>query len=473
MFRTETYNPTANTWLAVALLGTVLVGLSFGTVHAPWIVTGAVLGAAVLAIALVAPLALVGIMLVIGPIDLSFMTGGFKSLFPQLGGLDMNGIRLLGATAGFTAYIMFEPRSRSAAWGSLGRPWLIFLAFAAATLPWSLDRVEGLRLLLKLAYPFLTFLIVLGVAASRERACKLMLWTLAAAVVYTVIVNPILALNGGTYVDYEGFRRVGGLGTGEAPYAFYVTPILMIVFARFVTRLQLRYFWFSLLLIGWIALTGTRIAALAALVGLLAIGLLAARSSGKKGILIGSLVAIVLAAVMLLPNLLARSFGFIPTPGELLQLVRDPIALFNSMNWHGRQFLWAIAWAAFLASPIIGRGLGSSTAVIQETFPAEGIRVPHNEYVRLLTDTGVLGVVLFLIAMMIWFRAALRLAKNQDPLVREFSFAAAAVLIGWLLIAITDNAIDYYSNLSQYLGFLLAAAVIVSADAEPKVTGDA
>jgi O-antigen ligase len=465
----QTYR--SHTWLTAVLLTLAVVGVSYSSVQSPWLVAGAVLGLVVLAVGMVAPLALVALMLVIGPIDLSFATGGFKSLFTGLGGLDMNGIRLVGASAGFMAYIMFEPRSRAAAAGPLGRTWIVFLAFSAATIALSLDRLEGLRLLFKLAYPFLTFLIVIGVASTRARAFELMKWTLATAAVYTLIINPILVANGGYHVDYEGVLRVSGLGIGHNPFAFYLLAMLLLVFARFTVRLQLRYLWFSVVLLGWMAATGTRIAALAAVVGMSVIGILAARSSGDKRILAAAFTASVVAGAIFLPIVLARSFGYVPSAGELLELVRNPLALYNSINWSGRQILWAVLWGALMASPIIGLGLGSSAAVIRETFATAGIRDAHNEYMRLATDIGFLGVLLFLIAVGTWLISMLRLSASSDRDVREFSYAGAALAIAFLIVAMTDNAIDFYSNFSQYLGLVVGCAVIAHGDAQQRSTG--
>jgi O-antigen ligase len=426
-------------------------------------VTGAVLGATVLVVALTAPLALVAAMLVIGPIDLSFATGGFKSLFPELGGLDMNGIRLLGATAGFAAYIMLEPRARAAATGRLGRLFIVALVFAAGTLFSSMDPLEGLRLLLKLAYPFLTFLIVVGLCDSRERAHALMRYTLLAAAVLTLVVNPILAASGGYRVDADGFVRVGGLGIGDNPYAFYCTIMLMIVFSRFIMRMQVRYLAFSVVLIVWIALTHTRIAALASVVGLGVILLLYAWTSGNRRVAIGALIAVSIVGAALLPSVLIRSFGFMPTPGKIFELVRNPLALYGAINWQGRQLIWAILWASFMASPLIGLGLGSSSAVIREAFPSHGVKVAHNEYMRLLTDTGVVGLLLFGAALAVWLIGAIRLSRRGDAAVREFAFAAAAGVVACALIGITDNAIDYYTNFTQYIGFLMGGAVVMRA----------
>lgn len=455
------------TGLAAGLLGLSIVGIAFGTVNMPWLVTGAVFGMTVLAVALTAPLALVALMLMIGPLNLSFMTGGFKALFPGMGGLDMNGIRLLGATAGFVAYIMFEPRARAAAVGPLGRLWLLFLVFAGATMLTSLDRMEGMRLLLKLAYPLLTFLIVIGVADTRERAFTLLRYTLASALLFTLIINPIMALNGGYRVGFDGFLRVGGLGKGDNPFAFYVTAILLVVFSRFVLRLQLRYLLFAVVLIAWIALTVTRIAAFSAVVGMIVIGMLAALTAGNRKVLIGSLAVAGVAGMILLPNVLARSLGFVPTPGEFLEIARNPLVLYRSINWQGRELLWAILWTSVAAFPLFGRGLGSSTAIIRESFPEQSVTVAHNEYMRLATDTGLVGVLLFASAIGAWLLAAFRLSRTGDREVREFAFAAFAGIIVWGLIAITDNAFDSYTDFTQYIAFYMAAAVVVHADRRP------
>jgi hypothetical protein len=460
---TATYERPGTNVLATGLLVIAAVGIAFGIVNMTWLVTGAVLGAAVLAVALTAPLVLVAVMLMIGPVDLSFVTGGFKSLFPGLGGLDMNGIRLLGATTGLVAYIMFEPRARRATMGPLGRMWIAFLVFAATTLAFSIDQLEGLRLLLKLAYPFLTFLIVIGLSDSREQVFKLMKYTLIAAVVLTVVINPILAWNGGYRVDLQGFVRVGGLGKGDNPFAFYCTAMLMIAFSRFMLRMQLRYLLLAVVMVVWIALTVTRIAALASVLGLFTIGLLAALGSGNRKALVGSVVGAAVVGLVLAPNVLERSLGFVPTFSNMVDLVRHPMSLYQSINWQGRELLWAILWGSFLAAPLAGRGLGSSTAVIRETFPDQSVSVAHNEYMRLATDTGIVGVTLFGLAVASWFLPAIRLCKHGDRYVREFAMPTVAIIVVWAVISITDNSFDTYTDFTQYIGFLLAGAVVCQA----------
>lgn len=448
------FNPT----LAL-LICSVAIGIAFGVVRSPYLVAGAVLGCAVLAVAITAPFALIAVMLMTGPIDLSFITGGFKSLFAEMGGLDMNGIRLIGATVGFLVYLMFEPRARSALSGSAGRLWLVFLLYAAVTLSLSLDRIEGMRLLLKIAYPLLTFLIVVGVATTRERLTLLFRFVLISAAILTLIINPILAAKGGYRIDPDGTRRFGGLGIGDSPFAFYCIAILFIAFSRFVVRRGLGYLALSAVMVTWIALTVTRIAALATVIGVGVIGVMAAYRAANKRIFFATAAVAALAAVFMVPNVLHRSLGFVPTPHEFFQIVRNPVVLYNSINWQGRQLLWAIAWLGFMASPLIGLGMGSSAALIRESFPNQNVKVVHNEYLRLACDTGLIGVALFASAVVVWLVMSLRAAADEDSFVQEIAFAAVAGIVAWGIIAITDNAFDYYAPFTQYVAFLVGATV--------------
>jgi O-antigen ligase len=116
--------------------------------------------------------------------------------------------------------------------------------------------------------------------------------------------------------------------------------------------------------------------------------------------------------------------------------------------------------------------------------------VVHNEYLRLIAETGLVGGALFLLAMVQWWRAALgvmRVERARRPVepaggawpappssgihglrdrsaegrcAREFAAAALALLAAWAVIAMTDNAFDYYAPLTQYAAFFSAAALV-------------
>ena len=446
--------------LTTATLVTAVVVTSFGIVSNPWLMAGAVLGMVVVAIALTRPLLLVGLMLVIGPMDLSFLTGGFKSLFPELGGLDMNGIRLLAATAGFVTYALHVKSARRAALGPLGRWYLVFLAYAATTLAASFDPLGGLRLYLKLAYPALTFLIVVGLADSEEKLLTLMRWTLGAAAVIVLLVNPLFALDGGYRIDPQGFRRVRGLGAHENPFSFYLMIMLLISYARFLVRGQWRYLLLCAPLALWMVLTLTRITLAGTVAGVLVITILSAFAARKYSAVVAGSVVTALVAIPFLPPVLERSLGYLPSLSELIALIQNPAVLYTSINVQGRDLLWAVSWSAFITAPILGLGLGSSSAVIRESFPSDFTDVAHNEYLRIATDAGIVGVLLFAVAIMAWLAGAVRLSIQGNARVREFAFPATAGIVAWAIVSITDNPLDYYTQFTQYIGFLLAGAVL-------------
>ena len=452
-------------WAAgLAVLAVTALLISFGLVQQPGLLTGAVLGVIVLAIALSAPLALLLLMLTMGAIDLSFMTGGFKSLLPHMGGLDMNGIRLVGATAGLSVFVLTAQHARLA----FSRPQFVayftFLVWAGATLASSLDPLEGLRLYLKLAYPLLTFMLVVSLCDNKRKLELVMAATLVAGALIIFVVTPLTTLAGQYRIDHFGFLRIRGPSGHENPFSFYLMAMLFIGFARLVYRRQARYLFFCLGAGLGIALTLTRITFLASIAGVLLIALLSAVAQQRYRAVGAALLVTAAFAIPALPFVLDRSLGFVPTPGELASLLTDPAALYQSINWQGRTTtFWPVVWTGFMAAPITGLGLGSSSSIIAQHFPTYAANVAHNEYLRLAADTGVVGVLLFATAMSVWLATMIRCARRSNAEGAEYASAAVAAIIGWAIIALTDNPFDSYMYFTQYVGLLVGAAVAAQA----------
>jgi hypothetical protein len=458
-------------WQPLAVLAGlgVCTAIGFGAVQWPWIVSGALFGLVMIVVVLFEPLALVGIMLAIGPVDLSFMTGGFKSLFTGAGGLDMNGIRLLGLTFGFAVLALSDRRMQRVMVSKQGRWYLLFLIWAAASLATTLSTVEGARLLLKIAYPFLTFLVVSATVEKPEELDRLMACALVSGAVIALAVNPLFVVGGAYTVDPDGYRRVRGLGAHENPFSFYLLAILLISFTRFLVRSQWRYLGLCALAAFWIVLTNTRITVLGMFAGIGVMTLYAALAARNYRVVVSGLVLALVAGFVLVPRVLTRSLGYVPAPRELVALVRAPGKLYESINWQGREVLWPIVYHEFRKDPVTGLGMGSSTVVVRQNFPSYAAQVVHNEYLRIATDTGLVGVGLYALAVLSWLVAMLRCGWRAPPRVREFAIPALGLIVAWAFIAITDNAFDYYSMFTQYVGFLCGGALAAArlADAAP------
>jgi O-antigen ligase len=447
--------------LAAGLLA-VLLGLALPLY--PWISTGAVVGGVLLILLFFHPLVVLGIMLAAGPLDLSFLTGGYKGMFETLGGFDFNGVRLVTLVCGLSLLMLTHPRLASEALSKRGRIYALFLVYAAATLVYSLDPLHGLRFLFKLALPFLVFVAVLGLARSREELVRMGTWILVGAGLIALVITPLYALSGGYDYDFMGHLRFRGPGHAhQNPFAFYMVLMILMAYARYSVRGQLRYLGLCAIFGVWLVLTVTRIALLGAVAGLAGAALfvlLVDRS--YRSVLVSAGIAVAVM-IPLIPAVLSRTFGYVPTPVELWQLTQNPVELYHSMHWLGREMIWPIVFGVFMQSPIFGHGIGSEMVVTSQYIPPEGGAIVHNEYLRLALDTGTVGVLLYAAAILAWAGAVVRAGRTRDPAVREFAIPAVGGLCVWVVVAITDNAFDYYSAFTQFIAFFCAAAIAAAA----------
>jgi O-antigen ligase len=339
----------------------------------------------------------------------------------------------------------------------------VFLAYAACSLAISRAPLDGMRLLLKLTYPFLVFVVILGVTRTRRDLEKLMNWVLIGAAILAVILAPMFILAGAYIVDEDSRVRIAGIGLHENPMSFYLLLMLLLAWTRFSVRGKLFYLVLCVPFAFWIVLARTRITLAAVLTGLAGAMVYGALVNRNYRTIIGTALIGALVAVPLAPLVLERSLGYVPSLPEMLDLLASPVYLIHILNMEGREVFWAVILKAFTTSPIYGLGLGSSTAIIQATFPREAGLVPHNEYLRLLADLGVVGTVLFFVAIAHWWGGALSAGRSQDKLVREFALPATAGILAWAVISITDNPLDYYNAFTQYIGFLCAGALAAAA----------
>lgn len=462
-------------WGGAAVMAAAVVLVAAGLAWQPWLTTGVVFGAALVSVSAGWPLVVVTVLLFLGPLDLAFLTGGFKELFESLGGLDMNGIRLVGVTAGLGLALLSDRRQLARVSEPEVRWYLVFLGWAGISVAWSQDSMEGLRLLFKLAWPLVIYLTISGPDRTRAEVDRVIDWILAGAALL-MVVNPLFVAAGNVVVEESGDVRFGGAGIHQNPFSFYLLVVVLLALGRFSTRGQWRYLALAAGAIGWMALTLTRITMLAgfvALAGAALYGVLARRSwrPALAAVGLGALIG-----VALLPVFLQRTFGYVPSVSEILALARDPVALFLTINWQGRELFWGILLASWAASPFLGLGLGSSSGILKALFPREAGTVAHNEYIRLGTDTGVLGIGLFAAAALTWVRTVVATswarAGQGDQRLQEVALPALAVMLAWGVISVTDNAFDYYAPFTQFAGFLVGAVVVSARERVSPKTAD-
>jgi O-antigen ligase len=140
------------------------------------------------------------------------------------------------------------------------------------------------------------------------------------------------------------------------------------------------------------------------------------------------------------PGVLAPAFGLCAVVAVLVSIAApnlverfsDTGAEVHAINTSGRIEAWHFYYGEGRESPWFGRGLGASTVANQgDIHPA--FRVPHNEYLRLFVDSGIVGAALILIA----FGLVLRRALRSMP--RSWRLVPAAYIGLFALLSFVDN----------------------------------
>jgi O-antigen ligase len=112
-----------------------------------------------------------------------------------------------------------------------------------------------------------------------------------------------------------------------------------------------------------------------------------------------------------------------------------------SINVTGRNALWSANWGWFKEKPLIGWGAGASDRMTL-ALPGRGAGHPHNDYLRILVDYGLIGFVLWMTA----YLSLLRLTWKRWQEVRgtrvyaeQIHAAAFLVLVGIGIAMLVDN----------------------------------
>lgn len=135
----------------------------------------------------------------------------------------------------------------------------------------------------------------------------------------------------------------------------------------------------------------------------------------------------------------------------------------TNISTQGRARLWRLVMGDSSENWLFGKGLGSSSQLIAEFIP--GQRHPHNDYLRLFHDFGLVGLTLFVIGYLALIWRAFSRARNSDHPIHWSAFLA---LIAVGLTAVTDNPF-IYPYVMLPLGSLVGLSLALSRF-EPRAT---
>ncbi len=164
-------------------------------------------------------------------------------------------------------------------------------------------------------------------------------------------------------------------------------------------------------------------------------------------------------AFVALPEM--REKMFVDSNGVRLGDVLNPTTMdYKNIQSSGRFALWQATMDRFFwDNPTLGSGLGATQAWFYKGgYP--GLLVEHSEYVRLLCDTGIVGLCLFLIMIASCMAALWKIYRSAGhPLVRYFGLMGFSVFPAYLFCMGFDNVLNYALPAGQYPFAFTGAAI--------------
>lgn len=432
-------------WLALSVVGAWVVGVPYGLFLA-W---AGIATAAFVVNPFAGTLGLVVLNIVAADWGQAFV------LFPgQPYTINQAGLANLVIT-GLAALYILRRRPKLA---PLTAPFAALLAAGLLSVPFSSSPFAGLRewtRMLPLAALYVVAADLFRGAPSRARTW---IWAIVASSVWPAIVSVYQGLTNRGYhnvISGPGQNRVLGTLVHPITYGVYLGMIiaLTVYLSGEARRKGLRIV-LTLWGIGSLALlffSYSRGPALAMVGSLIVLAVLARRESLKwRSALVGVGAAVVFLAVVLLAGriqdlltpFLYRTVEPLPAqhvepPGPTPP--PGPAPALNSVSW--RLNLWRFALDLALERPLLGLGLGG--------FPDQSPRLvgfpvtPHNDFVRVFAEMGILGLGAFL---WLWGALAWRLGRFwRHAADRRQSLLAAvlvAVAVGYLINCLTADMLN-------------------------------
>lgn len=398
-------------------------------------------------LALVHPLLLVNLSLFTGIWPMTFGREGM--ITTAFGRLDFSALRLLGfwVAAGLVILLQLDR-----AWSYLSRfRWhLFFLVFCGMALLWAPSPAYGARMLAKLSAPFLFLVLVLVVVSTRDQLKRM---------------ETLMLVTGGCMLALAGFSRTTGFGgpavgltipfTTPALFSAFLVTISMLFLSRAKRSNRAANFLFFLSLTAGVIGAFTRITIAALFLSASVVLFYATR--GFKRMILPTMGLIGLPALFLFSETFKNRM-FYGTKGiDAQTLLADPGQILGHLHGSGRFSAWPLILEKFFyPSPAVGSGLGATQNFFYSQIGG-GLGVIHSEYVRLLSEVGIFGLSLFLIATAAYLyrlRDTYRRSPQSDA--GKYALAAIGGLVGYLIFMATDNAFDYVNGVGIYVFGLIA-----------------
>ena len=402
-----------------------------------------------LVLAFFSPLLLICLALGTGVLPVTLGSEGM--MVTDFGRLDVYSIRVLGLWLA-SILLIVSSFSRLMEYGWRFSWHVAFLLFVVTALIWSPSLIYGTRMVAKLTAPFLFLLLVMVSVSS---------WTALRSMERAIFFSGILAVGlsvGSAVAGYAPVSLQVGLripGLGPAGTSAHLAILTMLGLAAAVTRRSRLLYAIMALCFGAAVIAGfTRITIAGLFIGT-AVVLWLCTPGWLRWIMPLAGVASVPALFIFSETFRRRMFK--SQDGiSFDMLTNDPSGVLDQIHGSGRFEHWTYVMKTFFdPNPLVGSGIGTT----QHYFYTHqlGLNVIHSEYVRLLAEVGLVGVCLFVFAVVAYMVRLTRIYRSaRSSEARTYALAGLGALVVYLIFMATDNAIDYVTNAGLYVFSFIA-----------------
>jgi hypothetical protein len=330
-----------------------------------------------------------------------------------------------------------------------------FVALAVAGVLVAGNRFEAIKQAMLYATPLVVALLVLRVARGERDVA-----TLRNALWGALIISAVVGVASVAWSELSGIT--GGLrgALGNRTFAIF----LVVPYALALGAWRTRSPEYLLVALGVLVLIGLTLSRTVMAVSLLMFAAAAAVGASPMRKLAGVVVIVALGLLAWQVDALRGRMLNEQMRGEALSVSltgegRERQITLGPVDLTGRGVYWFQTAMHGLQSPVIGHGTGSATVYLRDElqFP---IAHPHNDYLRVFHDSGVVGVATVVAFAVMGLTFSFRLYRRAASVLgREVALAAWLAFGAYLLIAVTDNVMIYASffTVNVFLLFGMAA----------------
>ena len=377
----------------------------------------------------------------------TLVTGMFQ-VGVSLGGINLSALRLM-IWIGFVlfAFMFYKTPKFSPVYFM----YLAFLTWMAASLFWTDSVGYGLRAYLKYLYPFLIMLFAMTFVKSPQFIYIAMRWMITSAFLYSLFLGGHM-----TDVLHIWYFYGDGVFWPASTLADFLGIMSAVSFVMWWRTGEKKY----LLLIAWFFLSSVLESIRTGLLAIFLVLIIASYLRYKVLAIpyIVGLLFIAAASVVFIPQIHDKMFNAsakVSNINDLSSISTDNI------ESNARFAMWAWAMQKFYdGHEATGSGLGTIQHYMYENYVFGGLTVLHNDYVQILSDVGLTGLILYALFPISIFLYAWRPIMRRGFSGYKISLILSVLsFVSVLTTMMTDNVVNYSFATHSYPFMFIGIAI--------------